>query len=76
LFFDILPKMKNPFQPSDFIVTKEGFHGYVLKKLDYTPNMYEVRLASGLTVRNGEDLVLDVTNCDKEVESRNGNIEF
>ena len=47
------------FQPKQFIVTKEGFRGYVVKKLEYCPNMYEVRLASGLTLRGGEDLKVD-----------------
>jgi hypothetical protein len=67
-------KMKKTFNPSDFIVTKEGKHGYVVRKLVYEPNMYEIRLASGLTVRNGEDLILDPTDWDEEMESRNRNI--
>jgi len=49
----------NTFQPKQFIVTKDGFRGYVVKRLDYCHNMYEIRLASGLTVRGGEELELD-----------------
>ena len=47
------------FEPKDYIITKDGFRGYVVKRLDYCPNMYEVRLASGLTVRGGQELELD-----------------
>ena len=47
------------FEPKDYIMTKDGFRGYVIKRLDYCPNMYEVRLASGLTVRGGQELELD-----------------
>ncbi len=67
-------KMKKQFKPQDFIVTKEGFRGYVLRELDYAPNMYEIRLASGLTVRSAQDLTLDLADWDKEMESRNVNI--
>jgi hypothetical protein len=49
----------NTFHPQQFIVTKDGFRGYVVKRLDYCHNMYEVRLAGGLTVRCGEELQLD-----------------
>jgi hypothetical protein len=49
----------NTFHPQQFIVTKDGFRGYVVKRLDYCNNMYEVRLAGGLTVRGGEELELD-----------------
>ena len=51
---------KRTFNPADYIVTKDGFRGYVVKRLDYCPNMYEIRLASGLTVRGGEELELDM----------------
>ena len=51
--------MKNTFNPKDYIVTKDGFRGYVVKRLDYCVNMYEVRLPGGLTVRGGEELQLD-----------------
>ena len=49
----------NTFNPKDYIVTTDGFRGYVVKRLDYCNNMYEVRLAAGLTVRGGEELQLD-----------------
>lgn len=49
----------NVFKPKDYIVTVDGFRGYVVKRLDYCFNMYEIRLASGLTVRGGEELKLD-----------------
>ena len=49
----------NTFQPKQYIVTKDGFRGYVVKRLDYCHNMYEIRLASGLTVRGGEELEID-----------------
>ena len=49
----------NTFNPQDYIVTKDGFRGYVVKRLDYCHNMYEIRLAAGLTVRGGEELQLD-----------------
>ncbi len=47
------------FNPRDYIVTKDGFRGYVVKRLEYCPNMYEIRLISGLTVRGGEELEID-----------------
>ena len=50
----------NTFNPEDYIVTKDGYRGYVVKRLDYCHNMYEVRLAGGLTVRGGEELELDM----------------
>jgi ubiquinone biosynthesis protein Coq4 len=49
----------NNFNPKDYIVTVDGFRGYVVKRLDYCHNMYEIRLTSGLTVRGGEELKLD-----------------
>lgn len=49
----------NTFNPKDYIVTVDGFRGYVVKRLDYCHNSYEIRLASGLTVRGGEELQLD-----------------
>ena len=49
----------NTFNSQDYIVTKDGFRGYVVKRLDYCHNMYEIRLAAGLTVRGGEELETD-----------------
>ena len=48
------------FKPADYIVTKEGHRGYVISRLDYRHNMYEIRLASGYAIRSGEDLELDM----------------
>ena len=39
----------NTFNPKDYIVTKDGFRGYVVQRLDYCHNMYEIRLVAGLT---------------------------
>jgi hypothetical protein len=47
------------FRAGDYIVTRDGFRGYIVKRLDYAPSLFEVRLASGATVRSGEDLNLD-----------------
>ena len=49
----------NTFNPKDFIVTKDGFRGIVIKRLDYAPSMYEIKLPGGYTVRGGEELELD-----------------
>jgi hypothetical protein len=51
--------MKTTFQPRDYIVTQDGFRGYVVKRLDYCHNMYEIRLASGYTIRDGGELKID-----------------
>jgi hypothetical protein len=51
--------MNEPFNSKDYIVTKDGFRGYVVKRLDYTPNMYEIKLASGYAVYSSQDLELD-----------------
>lgn len=47
------------FKPKDFIVTKDGFRGVVIKRLDYAPSMYEIKLASGYAVYPAEDLEKD-----------------
>jgi hypothetical protein len=57
----------NTFNPKDYIVTVDGFRGYVVKRLDYCNNMYEVRLAGGLTVRGGEELQIDPLMYQEEV---------
>lgn len=49
----------NTFQPKDYIVTRDGFRGIIIKQLDYAPGMYEIKLASGYAVYNGTDLLLD-----------------
>lgn len=51
--------MSDQFNPKDYIVTKDGHRGYIVKRLDYCFNSYEVQLASGLTVRPGDELKLD-----------------
>jgi hypothetical protein len=54
----------NTFNPKDYIVTKDGQRGYVVERLDYCVNAYQIRLASGLTIRAGEDLELDPLMAD------------
>lgn len=49
----------NIFNPKDYITTLDGFRGYVVQRLDYCHNMYEIRLAAGSTVRSGEELKFD-----------------
>ena len=41
------------FRAGDYIVTRDGFRGYILRRLNYAPSLFEVRLASGVTVRSG-----------------------
>ena len=60
----------NTFKPKDYIVTLDGFRGYVVKRLDYCHNSYEIRLASGLTVRGGEELKLDELMYEDDSHSR------
>lgn len=63
------------FNPKDYIVTKDGFRGYVVKRLDYCNNSYEVRLASGLTVRPGEELELDPLMQEEEFDDGHSRFE-
>jgi hypothetical protein len=51
--------MKTTFNSGDYIVTREGHRGYVIGQLDYCHNMYEIRLASGYTIRDGGELKID-----------------
>lgn len=51
--------MNKVFKPRDYIVTKDGFRGLVIKQLDYAPGMYEIRLSSGYAVYPVEDLLND-----------------
>jgi len=44
------------FRAGDYIITRDGFRGYIVRRLDYAPSLFEVRLASGVMVRSGEDL--------------------
>lgn len=51
--------MKSQFNPGTFIVTSCGFRGYILRECEGVPNMFEIRLPSGITVRSREDLKID-----------------
>ncbi len=47
------------FRKGDYIVTRDGFRGFILRRLDYAPSMFEIRLASGVAVYTAEDFTLD-----------------
>ena len=47
--------MKKEFKPGTYIVTAEGNRGYIIQRVPKT-NMYEIRLASGYSVRSHKDL--------------------
>ncbi len=51
--------MNNTYQKGEYIVTKDGFRGYVVKKLDYASSLYEIRLASGYAVYSSQDFEKD-----------------
>ena len=46
------------FNPGDYIVTKEGLRGYIVQQIEES-NTYTVRLVSGYTTINEEDLQKD-----------------
>lgn len=50
----------NKFKPGDYIVTKDGFRGYVVTPESFSENAYTIRLASGYAVYSGEDLEIDL----------------
>jgi hypothetical protein len=52
------------FRPGDYIVTSDGFRGYVVRSLEYCQDSYEIRLVSGLTIRSGSELSLDPLQLD------------
>ena len=47
------------FNPGDYIVTKEGLRGYIVQQIDESDN-YAVRLVSGYTIVNENDLEKDL----------------
>lgn len=51
--------MNTEFKPGQYIVTQEGLRGYVIEKLDYCADSYEVRLAGGYAIRAGKELQID-----------------
>ena len=52
------PAEKPTFQARDYIVTRDGDRGYVVRRLD-RGDMYEIRTAGGYTMRDADDLKLD-----------------
>lgn len=52
------PAEKPTFQARDYIVTRDGHRGYVVRRLD-RGDMYEIRTAGGYTMRDADDLKLD-----------------
>ena len=51
--------MNKKYQKGQYIVTKDGFRGYIVKKLDYAISLYEIRLASGYAVYSSQDFEED-----------------
>jgi hypothetical protein len=47
------------FCPGDYIVTKEGFRGYVVDYCDMKEKFYTIRLTSGYIQKSVEDLEKD-----------------
>jgi len=50
----------NKFNSGDYIVTKDGFRGFVVTPESYCQNAYTIRLASGYAVYSGKDLEIDL----------------
>jgi len=50
----------NKFNPSDYIVTRDGFRGYVVDRLKPESEFYIVRTTSGCTVYNQCELEIDL----------------
>jgi hypothetical protein len=50
--------MKTKFKPGTYIVTKEGHRGYIVELIKHT-RLYQIRLASGCTVRSEQELEVD-----------------
>jgi hypothetical protein len=46
------------FNPGDYIVTNEGLRGYIIHQVDES-NTYAVRMVSGYTIVNEDDLKKD-----------------
>ncbi len=53
-----IPDQKPTFQARDYIVTRDGHRGFVVRRLD-RGDMYEIRTAGGYTVRHADDLKID-----------------
>jgi hypothetical protein len=58
----------NKFKSGDYIVTKDGFRGYVVTKESYCENAYTIRLASGYAIYSGNDLEIDLLMYKEMVE--------
>lgn len=58
----------NKFNSGDYIVTKDGFRGFVVTKESYCENAYTVRLASGYAIYSGSDLEIDLLMYKEMVE--------
>ena len=46
------------FNPGDYVVTSEGLRGYIIHQIDES-DTYAVRLVSGYTISNENDLEKD-----------------
>ena len=60
----------NKFNSGDYIVTKDGFRGFVVTPESYCQNAYTIRLASGYAVYSGNDLrdrSFDVSRNDRRL---------
>lgn len=53
-----MPAEKPTFQARDYIVTRDGHRGIVIRRLD-RGDMYEIKTAGGYTMRDAGDLKLD-----------------
>jgi hypothetical protein len=49
---------KPTFQARDYIITRDGYRGIVIRQLD-RGDMYEIKTAGGYTIRDANDLKLD-----------------
>ncbi len=45
--------------PGTYIVTRDGFRGYVVRECEGVSGMFEIRTAGGITVRHYSDLTID-----------------
>jgi hypothetical protein len=51
---------KKKFKPGDYIITREGFRGYVVDCYDPKKQFYTIRLTSGYINKPVEDLEKDL----------------
>ena len=49
---------KPTFQPRDYIITRDGYRGIVIRQMD-RGDIYEIKTAGGYTMRDANDLKLD-----------------